>query len=51
MRRAAARDPRLPAPRLLELLADPDTVSGAAANPVLPPAEMAALLDREGIPH
>ncbi|MEU0357461.1 hypothetical protein [Streptomyces cyaneofuscatus] len=51
VRRTAARDPRLPVPRLLELLADPDTVSGAAANPALPPREMAALLDREGIPR
>lgn len=51
VRRTAARDPRVPVPRLLELLADPSTEMAAAANPALPPAEMAALLDREGIPR
>ncbi|MFI7235607.1 hypothetical protein [Streptomyces cyaneofuscatus] len=51
VRRAAACDPRVPVPRLLELLADPGTEMAAAANPALPPAEMAALLDREGIPR
>ncbi|MFE7459184.1 hypothetical protein [Streptomyces sp. NPDC057554] len=50
VRRAAARDPRLPLPRLLELLADPGTAPAAAVNPALPPGEMAALLDREGVP-
>ncbi|MFD3752832.1 hypothetical protein ACFWVT_21880 [Streptomyces cyaneofuscatus] len=51
VRRTAAYDPRVPVPRLLELLADPATAMAAAANPVLPPAEMYALLDREGIPR
>ncbi|MFE7481367.1 hypothetical protein [Streptomyces sp. NPDC057552] len=50
VRRVAARDPRLPLPRLLELLADPGTAPAAAVNPALPPGEMAALLDREGVP-
>lgn len=51
VRRKAAYDPRVPVPRLLELLADPTTEMAAAANPALPPAEMYALLDREGIPR
>ncbi|MEU0919205.1 hypothetical protein ACPXCO_11615 [Streptomyces cyaneofuscatus] len=51
VRGTAAYDPRLPVLRLLELLADPATAMAAAANPVLPPAEMYALLDREGIPR
>lgn len=51
VRRTAAHDPRLPVLRLLELLADPATAMAAAANPVLPSAEMYALLDREGIPR
>ncbi|MBT2430261.1 hypothetical protein J7F02_32900 [Streptomyces sp. ISL-112] len=50
-RRAAARDPRGPVPGLLELLADPGTEMAAAANPALPPAEMAVLPDRQGIPR
>lgn len=40
VRRKAAYDPRVPVPRLLELLADPTTEMAAAANPALPPAEM-----------
>ncbi|MEU2286926.1 hypothetical protein ABZ614_34220 [Streptomyces sp. NPDC013178] len=50
VRSAAARDPRLPLPRLLELLDDPEAGSSAAANPSLPAAEMTALLDRAGVP-
>ncbi|KAB2592482.1 hypothetical protein [Streptomyces arboris] len=38
-------------PSTLELLADPATEVAAAANPALPPAEMGALLYREGIPR
>ncbi|MFJ8025384.1 Mucin-2 [Streptomyces sp. NPDC096311] len=36
-RQAAARDPRLPLPRLLEALALPELASSAGANPALPP--------------
>lgn len=50
VRQAAAHDPRLPVPRLLELLDDPDLDIVAAANPALPVAEMRALLDRAGVP-
>lgn len=50
VRSAAAFDPRLPLPRLLELLDDPQVGSSAAANPTLPVAEMTALLDRAGVP-
>ncbi|MEV4876574.1 hypothetical protein [Streptomyces cyaneofuscatus] len=49
LRRSAASCPELPQD-CVELLADPGTETAAAANPALPPAEMAALLDREGIP-
>ncbi|TXS50821.1 hypothetical protein [Streptomyces sp. t39] len=45
----AAADPRLPRPRLLELLGDPELGRRAAANPALPAPEMHALLDREGV--
>ncbi|WP_426567817.1 hypothetical protein [Streptomyces canus] len=51
VRFAAACDPRLPLPRLLELLDDPHVSSSAAANPTLPVAEMTALLDRAGVPR
>ncbi|GAA4889009.1 hypothetical protein ACFPM3_18890 [Streptomyces coeruleoprunus] len=51
VRRAAARDPRLPVPRLVELLEDPDAGAAAAANPLLPVAEMEALLERAGVPR
>ncbi|MEU7006131.1 Mucin-2 [Streptomyces sp. NPDC046332] len=47
---AAARDPRLPLPRLLEALHVRELASSAGANPALPEAEMAAVLDRAGVP-
>ncbi|MEU7110446.1 hypothetical protein [Streptomyces sp. NPDC046182] len=47
---AAARDPRLPLPRLLEALHVCELASSAGANPALPEAEMAAVLDRAGVP-
>ncbi|MFF4954944.1 hypothetical protein [Streptomyces chattanoogensis] len=50
VRKAAARDARLPVQRLIELLDDPDVGSAAAANPALPAAEMTALLDGAGVP-
>ncbi|MFG2986460.1 hypothetical protein ACGFYQ_35315 [Streptomyces sp. NPDC048258] len=49
-RQAATRDPRLPLPRLLETLALPEPASSAAANPALPPAEMAVVMDEAGVP-
>ncbi|WP_405800619.1 hypothetical protein [Streptomyces sp. NBC_01506] len=49
VRAAAASDPRLPVPRVVELLEDPQVGSAAAANPALPAAQMAALLDRAGV--
>ncbi|MFI2780835.1 hypothetical protein [Streptomyces sp. ALB3] len=49
VRETAACDPRLPVPRLLELLDDPDVGAAAASNPALPIAHMSALLDRAGI--
>jgi hypothetical protein len=51
VRAAAARDPRLPVPRLVELLDDPHAGPAAAANPSLPVAEMRALLDRAEVPR
>lgn len=51
VREAAAFDARLPVPRLLELLDDPQMCLVAAANPSLPVAEMRALLDRAGVPR
>ncbi|MGK5731409.1 hypothetical protein [Streptomyces sp. URMC 124] len=50
VRHEAARDPRLPLPRLYELLADPDTAQDAARNPALPAADMRRLLDEAGLP-
>ncbi|MFE9675319.1 hypothetical protein ACFYO5_14545 [Streptomyces sp. NPDC006259] len=50
VREAAARDRRLSVGRLVELLDDPQAGSAAAANPLLPVAEMTALLDRAGVP-
>ncbi|MEU9165159.1 hypothetical protein AB0D29_33395 [Streptomyces sp. NPDC048424] len=54
----AARDPRLPVARILELLADPDpdpeaavAARAAAANPALPAGDMRRLLDRAGVPE
>ncbi|MET8214276.1 Mucin-2 [Streptomyces hirsutus] len=49
-RQAAARDPRLPLPRLLEALALPELASSASANPALPPGEMAVVMDEAGVP-
>ncbi len=50
-RQAAARDPRLPFHRLREALLVPDLASSAGANPALPEDEMAAVLDRAGVPR
>lgn len=49
-RQAAARDPRLPFHRLREALLVPELASSAGANPALPEDEMAAVLDRAGVP-
>lgn len=49
VREAAARDPRTPVRRVVELLEDPVVGSAAAGNPALPEAEMVALLDRGGV--
>ncbi|MEU8622010.1 Mucin-2 [Streptomyces sp. NPDC048623] len=49
-RQAAAGDPRLPLHRLREALHVPELASSAGANPALPEDEMAAVLDRAGVP-
>ncbi|MET9673069.1 Mucin-2 [Streptomyces sp. NPDC006482] len=49
-RQAAAGDPRLPFHRLREALHVPELASSAGANPALPEDEMAAVLDRAGVP-
>ncbi|MFF7705380.1 Mucin-2 [Streptomyces lydicus] len=49
-RQAAAGDPRLPLHRLREALRVPELASSAGANPALPEDEMAAVLDRTGVP-
>ncbi|WP_328491686.1 hypothetical protein OHS59_02295 [Streptomyces sp. NBC_00414] len=49
-RQAAARDPRLPLPRLLAALTQPELASNAGANPALPPGETAAVMDGAGVP-
>ncbi|MEU4733364.1 Mucin-2, partial [Streptomyces sp. NPDC023588] len=49
-RQAAAGDPRLPLHRLREALHVPELASSAGSNPALPEAEMAAVLDRAGVP-
>ncbi|MFC7843313.1 Mucin-2 [Streptomyces sp. NPDC057382] len=49
-RQAAAGDPRLPLHRLREALHIPELASSAGANPALPEDEMAAVLDRAGVP-
>ncbi|KOV74146.1 Mucin-2 [Streptomyces sp. AS58] len=49
-RQAAAGDPRLPLHRLREALHIPDLASSAGANPALPEDEMAAVLNRAGVP-
>ncbi|MGW0185751.1 hypothetical protein ACWDV7_08380 [Streptomyces sp. NPDC003362] len=51
VRGAAAHDPRLPVPRLIDLLDDPEVGQAAAANPSLPVEQMRALLDRAGVPE
>ncbi|WP_344630033.1 hypothetical protein [Streptomyces glaucosporus] len=43
-------DPRLPLHRLREALHVPELASSAGANPALPEDEMAAVLDRAGVP-
>lgn len=49
-RQSAARDPRLPLPRLIEALTEPELAYSAGANPALPPDEMAGVMDRAGVP-
>ncbi|MFI8952243.1 Mucin-2 [Streptomyces sp. NPDC053750] len=49
-RQAAANDPRLPLRRLREALHVPELASSAGANPALPKDEMAAVLNRAGVP-
>ena len=49
-RQSAARDPRLPLPRLIEALTEPELAFCAGANPALPPGEMAGVMDRAGVP-
>ncbi|WP_063804250.1 hypothetical protein [Streptomyces roseifaciens] len=49
VRHEAAGDPRLPLPRLHELLADPANACYAAQNPALSTAEMRRLLDEAGL--
>ncbi|MEU6624689.1 Mucin-2 [Streptomyces litmocidini] len=49
-RQAAAGDPRLPLHRLREALHVPELASSAGANPALPEAETAAVLERAGVP-
>lgn len=51
VRADVARDARLSVGRVVELLADPDVAWAAAGNPVLPVAEMTALLDAAGVPE
>ncbi|MEV7730357.1 hypothetical protein AB0P15_37460 [Streptomyces sp. NPDC087917] len=49
-RQSAVGDPRLPLHRLREALHVPEPASSAGANPALPKDEMAAVLDRAGVP-
>ncbi|MGW7054505.1 Mucin-2 [Streptomyces sp. NPDC054888] len=49
-RQAATGDPRLPPHRLREALHVPELASSAGANPALSEVEMAAVLDRAGVP-
>ncbi|GIE74678.1 hypothetical protein Aph02nite_06280 [Actinoplanes philippinensis] len=49
VRSAMAADPRLPRPRLLELLADERTAEAAAANPALPAPVITRLLRAQGV--
>lgn len=48
-RQAAVGDPRLPPNRLREALHVPELAYSAGANPALPEAEMAAVMDRAGV--
>lgn len=49
-RQSAAQDPRLPLPRLIETLTQPELAYSAGANPALPPGEMAGVMDKAGVP-
>ncbi|MFE2290224.1 Mucin-2 [Streptomyces sp. NPDC059452] len=49
-RQAAVGDPRLPLHRLREALHVPELAFSAGANPALPEEEMAAVLNRAGVP-
>ncbi|MFD5987481.1 Mucin-2 [Streptomyces cyaneofuscatus] len=49
-RQEAVGDPRLPLHRLREALHVPELASSAGGNPALPEDEMAAVLDRAGVP-
>ncbi|MEV0645542.1 hypothetical protein AB0I28_09785 [Phytomonospora sp. NPDC050363] len=49
LRRVVAGDPRLPLPRVLELLDDPATSQAAARNPNLPVPVMERILDEAGV--
>lgn len=49
-RQAAACDPRLPLPRLLEALTLPELACSAGTNPALPPSEMVRVMDEAGVP-
>ncbi|MGC4782521.1 hypothetical protein ACLQ3A_12820 [Micromonospora zamorensis] len=46
VRQAMAGSPRLPAPRIVALLNDPELAEAAAANPALPVDQMRQILDR-----
>lgn len=50
VRRAMARDARLPVGRLLELLDEPETLGAAASGPALPLAAMERILTAAGVP-
>ncbi|MFE3384011.1 hypothetical protein [Streptomyces anulatus] len=50
VRRAMARDARLPVGRLLELLDEPETVGAAAEGPALPLTAMEGILAAAGVP-
>jgi hypothetical protein len=50
VRRRAAANPSIPAPRLLTLLEDDDNLAtGAAANPALPTSVMHTILEQAGL--
>ncbi|UIX35100.1 Mucin-2 [Streptomyces sp. GQFP] len=50
VRQSAAQDPRLPLPRLIEALTEPELAFCAGVNPALPPGEMARVMDKAGVP-